>query len=47
MGLAMFSALRNQHSQGTLPGSRWEIENAIDRVYVPVQSRDPAVPVPE
>ena len=45
MGLAMFSALRDEHSQDTLPVSRWEKESAIDLTYVSVRSRDPAVPV--
>ena len=42
MGLAAFSALRDEHSPDTLPVSHWEIENAIGPEYVPGPSPDPA-----
>jgi len=34
MGLAMFSALRDEHSQDTLPVYHWEKENEADQQHV-------------
>ena len=43
----MFSALRDEHSQDTLPVSRWETENAIGLEYEPGSFPDPVPRLPE
>ena len=41
MSLAVFSALRDEHSQDTLLVSRWETESAVGLEYEPDSSPAP------